>query len=129
MTITCNRSMLEVAKDIVLNRDISKLYQSAEIIDGYVLCGKFVGDWKSIWKEWESSNFPFGEENWKRIYKHFGSLVETDENSVHNGAKLPKNGVAVLPCDGFCLLLRQEIVDSGWWHWRWDPVALLGQVQ
>ena len=120
--------MMDVAKDIVKNRKTPELAYAAEMVEGYALAGIFIGPWESIWKEWEASNFPFGKDKWDKIYKHFGAWIETDENSVHHGAQLPEKGVAVLPCDGFCLLLRQEIIDAGWWDWRWEPVALLAPV-
>jgi len=50
----------------------------------------------------------------------FNRWVETDPNSVHHGADLPDEGVAI-DIDGH--VFNQFVKDRGWWEWEWEDTG------
>ena len=130
MKITVNRTLEQVAREFALARAFGG---EPRLIEG----GGFVafrpdprsgfGRW--LYGEWEGSTFPFGEENWRHLWCQFGRWVRTNPTSVHRGAKLPKDGVAVLMVEDrgerFAVICEQWVKDPGWWDWEWYPVAVV----
>lgn len=133
MKIKVNKSLAQVAKEFAKARNFDwepKLLENGEFVafrpDSSTAFGR------QFCAEWEASAFPFGEKNWRHLWSQFGRWVRTEENSVHRGAELPDDGIAVLMVeDGgspFAVVCQQWITDRGWWDWEWHPVAILARA-
>lgn len=96
------------------------------MIDGYAI---FFPELNEFWRVWRGSEHPFGVEAWKGLRKEFGRYVETSENSIHRGSQLPANGIAVLDCGDFSVVLRQMIDDNLAWLWHWEPIAIVADPE
>ena len=126
MTIKVRKSARQVAiafASTMSDNDIQNLPKVLE--DGYIafLPYKNTDFGQEFWEEWESSVAPFGIERWEQLWKKFSKEAKSD-NSVNPRAVLENCGVAVLDCDEFAVICKQEVIDRGTWEWIWVPVCV-----
>lgn len=133
MKIKVNKSLAQVAKEFAKARSFGwepKLLEDGEFVAFRPDSSTAFGH--QFYTEWELSECPFGEKNWRHLWTQFGRWVETSGNSVHGGADLPTDGVAVLMVEdggsSFAVVCQQWITDRGWWDWEWHPVAVVARA-
>jgi hypothetical protein len=135
MKITVSKTLDQVAREFALAGAAFR-NKEPKLLDH----GRFVAfrpdPWTEfgmrLYKEWDRSAFPFGKDNWRRLWRHFGRWIGTDPRSVHRGAELPSDGMAVLMAEDhgeeFAIVCQQWVEDPGWWSWVWRPVAVIART-
>lgn len=119
MKISCNRRHSDVAWDLAVREEIPY-----GMYEGYAVLRP--SDAAGFLEAWDAAGpLPFGRKAWERLRKEFRRNVGTDEKSVHHGSNLPADGIAVLDCGEFSVVLHQVVTDLGWWDWIWAPRAIV----